>query len=285
VQNTPFSTNKTLNINGRLIDLSIPRVMGILNVTPDSFYDGGRFLSEHSVLKQAEKMLSEGADFIDVGGYSSRPGARDISEQEEKERCLKAILAIAKHFPGTIVSVDTFRSVVAEAAVNAGASMVNDIAGGNLDPEMLKTIGRLKVPYIAMHMRGAPQTMSSQTEYTDLLKEMIDYFHEKIRLLRDFEVKDVIIDPGFGFSKTIEQNFSVLKNLEKFSILGNPVLVGLSRKSMIWKTLGVRAGEALNGTTALHTIALSKGADILRVHDVREAREVIKLFTSMQVDG
>jgi dihydropteroate synthase len=285
VQNTPFSTNKTLNINGRLIDLSIPRVMGILNVTPDSFYDGGRFLSEHSVLKQAEKMLSEGADFIDVGGYSSRPGARDISEQEEKERSLKAILAIAKHFPGTIISVDTFRSAVAEAAVNAGASMVNDIAAGNLDPEMLKTIGRLKVPYIAMHLRGTPQTMISQTEYTDLLKEMIDYFHEKIRLLRDFEVKDVIIDPGFGFSKTIEQNFSVLKNLDKFSIVGKPVLVGLSRKSMIWKTLGVRAGEALNGTTALHTIALSKGADILRVHDVREAREVIKLFTSVQVDG
>lgn len=259
--------------------------MGILNVTPDSFYDGGRFLSEHSVLKQTEKMLSEGADFIDVGGYSSRPGAKDISEQEERERCLKAILAITKQFPGTIISIDTFRSTVAEAAVEAGASMVNDIAGGNLDPEMLKTISRLRVPYVLMHMRGTPQTMSSQTQYTHLLKEMIDYFHEKTRLLRDFEVKDVIIDPGFGFSKTIEQNFSILKNMEKFSILGKPVLVGLSRKSMIWKTLGVRAGEALNGSTALHTIALSKGADILRVHDVKEAREVIKLFTSMQVDG
>ncbi|MEX2232595.1 MAG: dihydropteroate synthase [Cyclobacteriaceae bacterium] len=284
MQNTPFSTNKTLNINGRLIDLGIPKVMGVLNVTPDSFYDGGQFLSESSILEHAEKMLSEGADFIDVGGYSSRPGAADISPAEEKERSVKAISSIVRNFPGTIISIDTFRSSVAEAAVDAGASMVNDISGGNPDQEMFQTVSRLKVPYILMHMKGNPQTMDGLTQYTNLMKELIDYFHEKIHAIRPFEVKDIIIDPGFGFSKTLEQNFNILNNLEKLSILGKPVLVGLSRKSMIWKTLEVQPTGALNGTTALNTMALLKGADILRVHDVREAREVIKLFTSLQVN-
>ncbi|MEX1240680.1 MAG: dihydropteroate synthase [Cyclobacteriaceae bacterium] len=262
--------------------MSIPGIMGILNVTPDSFYDGGRFLTEASILEQTEKMLSEGADFIDVGGYSSRPAAADIPEMEERERVVNAISIIVKNFPGAVISIDTFRSTVAEAAVDAGASMINDIAGGNLDPEMFQTVARLKVPYILMHMKGTPQNMSSQSQYDDLIKEMLDFFHQKIHLLRQFEVKDVIVDPGFGFAKTIEQNFNVLQDLEKFSILEKPVLVGLSRKSMVWKTLAIEPTGALNGTTALNTIALLKGADILRVHDVREAREVVKLFTSLQ---
>jgi dihydropteroate synthase len=284
VQNTPFSTNKTLNISGRLIDLSVPKVMGILNVTPDSFYDGGRFLTEESILRHAEKMLEDGADFIDVGGYSSRPGAADITAKEEQERSVKAIAAILKSFPGTIISVDTFRSTVAEAAIDAGGSMINDISGGNLDQKMFEMVAHLKVPYIVMHMRGTPQNMSKQTEYNHLIKEMIAYFHQKIYALRQLEVSDIVIDPGFGFSKTIEQNFDILNHLEKFSIVGRPLLVGLSRKSMVWKTLNVKAEDALNGTTALNTMALLKGADILRVHDVREAREVIKLFTSLRVN-
>jgi dihydropteroate synthase len=235
VQNTPFSTNKTLNISGRLIDLSVPKVMGILNVTPDSFYDGGRFLTEESILRHAEKMLEDGADFIDVGGYSSRPGAADITAKEEQERSVKAIAAILKRFPGTIISVDTFRSTVAEAAIDAGGSMINDISGGNLDEKMFEMVAHLKVPYIVMHMRGTPQNMSKQTEYNHLIKEMIAYFHQKIYALRQLEVSDIVIDPGFGFSKTIEQNFDILNHLEKFSIVGRPLLVGLSRKSMVWK--------------------------------------------------
>jgi dihydropteroate synthase len=282
VQNTPFSTNKTLNINGRLIDLSTPRIMGILNVTPDSFYDGGRFLTEQTILEQVGKMLSEGADFIDVGGYSSRPGAADITETEEKERVVRVISSIVKNFPGTVISIDTFRSGVAEAAVDNGASMINDIAGGDLDPDMFQTVSRLRVPYILMHMKGTPQNMNTMAQYTDLLKEMLDYFHQKIHLLRQLQIKDIIIDPGFGFAKTIEQNFNILRRLEKFSVLEKPVLVGLSRKSMVWKTLGIEPTGALNGTTALNTMALLKGADILRVHDVREARELVKLFTSLQ---
>jgi dihydropteroate synthase len=258
--------------------------MGILNVTPDSFYDGGRFLTEESILGHVEKLLEDGADFIDVGGYSSRPGAPDISPEVEQERSVKAIAAILKRFPGTIISVDTFRSTVAEAAIDAGGSMINDISGGNLDEKMFETVAHLKVPYIVMHMRGNPQNMSKQTQYNHLIKEMIEYFHKKVYALRQLEVTDIVIDPGFGFSKTIEQNFDILNHLEKFSILGKPLLVGLSRKSMVWKTLKVKAEDALNGTTALNTMALLKGADILRVHDVREAREVIKLFTSLRVD-
>jgi dihydropteroate synthase len=284
VQNTPFSTNKTLNIDGRLIDLNVPRIMGVLNITPDSFFDGGRFLSESAILRHTEKMLSEGADFIDVGGYSSRPGAADIPVEEERSRVVNTITAILKNHPGTIVSVDTFRSSIAEAAVDAGASIINDIAGGSLDDQMFKTVSRLKVPYIVMHMRGTPQTMNSQIKYTHLIKEVIDYFHEKVNALRHLEVKDIIIDPGFGFAKTIVQNFSLMQNLEKLSIVGRPVLVGLSRKSMIWKTLAIKPADALNGTTALNAIALLKGADILRVHDVKEAREVIKLFTALQAN-
>ena len=282
MQNTAFSTNKTLNINGRLVDLSSPAIMGVLNVTPDSFYDGGKFLTDASVLEHTEKMVSEGADFIDVGGYSSRPGAVDIPEAEERERVVKVIRSIVKNFPGIIISIDTFRSAVAEAAVDAGASMINDVAGGNLDPEMFGMVARLKVPYILMHMKGTPQNMSSQTNYDDLMKEILDFFHQKIHLLQQLDVKDIIVDPGFGFSKTIPQNFNILRALDKFSILGRPLLVGLSRKSMVWKTLALEPTAALNGTTVLNTIALLNGANILRVHDVREAREVVKLLTSLQ---
>jgi len=284
VQNTPFSTNKTLNIRGRLIELDIPKVMGVLNVTPDSFFDGGRYLSETAILAQAERMLSEGADFIDIGGYSSRPGAADISPEEERSRVVGAIDIVLKNFPGTIISVDTFRSGVAEAAVDAGAVMINDIAGGDLDPEMFTTVSRLKVPYVLMHMKGNPQTMKEQANYVNIVKELIDYFHRKVETLRGLNVKDIIIDPGFGFAKDIAQNFVVLNNLEKLSILGKPLLVGLSRKSMIWKSLAVDPDQALNGTTALNMTALLKGAAILRVHDVKEAREVVKLYRSLQVD-
>ena len=258
--------------------------MGILNITPDSFFDGGKYLSETAIVEQALKMLSEGADLIDVGGYSSRPGAEDISPGEEQDRVVKAVTLILKNFPDTIISVDTFRAAVAEAAVDSGASIINDIAGGALDHEMFPTVARLKVPYILMHMRGNPRNMSSQTHYDHLLKEVIDYFHKKIFALRNLDVKDIIVDPGFGFSKTIGQNFALLNDLEKFSVLGRPVLAGLSRKSLIWKTLNTEPGAALNGTTALNTIALLKGVDILRVHDVKEAREVIKLFTSLRVN-
>lgn len=253
-------------------------------MTPDSFYDGGRYLSEAAVLHQADKMISEGADFLDVGGYSSRPGAAEITVQEEIRRILPVISAIVKRFPGTIISIDTFRSAVVEAAAEAGATLVNDISGGNLDAGMFEVVARLKVPYVLMHMRGNPQTMNSQTQYGQIIKEMIDYFHTKLSALQPFAVKDTIVDPGFGFSKTIAQNFNVLQNLEKFSILGKPVLVGLSRKSMIWRTLEIEPTGALNGTTALNTLALLKGADILRVHDVKQAREVVKLFNALQLN-
>lgn len=258
--------------------------MGILNVTPDSFYDGGQYMNDTEILGQSEKMLLDGADFIDVGGYSTRPGAEEITPEEETSRVVNAISAILQRFPGTLISVDTFRSGVAKAAVDAGACIVNDVSAGNLDPEMFKTVARLQVPYIAMHMRGTPETMRDHTDYTDLVNDVIGYFHRKVFELTQLEVKDVIIDPGFGFAKTVPQNFQLLHQLDQLCILGRPILVGLSRKSMIWRTLNVDPSSALNGTTALNTVALLKGADILRVHDVKEATEVIKLFTSLQAD-
>jgi dihydropteroate synthase len=275
-----FSTNYMINIQGRLLDLRVPRVMGVLNVTPDSFYDGGRYTTEDAILAQAEKMLDEGAAFIDVGAYSSRPGAKDIPVEEELKRSVWAIKLLIQKFPGTIISVDTFRSSVASAAVQEGAGLINDISGGELDPEMFKTVARLKVPYILMHMRGSPQSMSRLSTYDNLLKEVVDYFHAKIHDLRQVGVSDVIVDPGFGFAKTTEQNFELLNNLEYLRVLGKPLLSGLSRKSMIWKTLGIEPEKALNGTTALNTIALMKGVNILRVHDVKEAVEIVKLLSS-----
>lgn len=252
--------------------------MGILNVTPDSFYDGGKFFrDEANLLRQAEKMLTEGATFIDIGGYSSRPGAEEVSEEEEKQRAVKTVATVAKHFPEALLSVDTFRASVAREAVEAGASMVNDISGGAGDEAMLPTVAELSVPYVLMHMRGTPQTMQTLTEYDDLVVELIDYFQEKINSLQAHQVKGVIIDPGFGFAKTIDQNFTLLSHLDAFRALGVPILAGLSRKSTIYRTLGVGSEEALNGTTVLNTVALLKGASILRVHDVREAVEAIQL--------
>lgn len=258
--------------------------MGVINVTHDSFFDGGRYITDTAILQRAEKMLAEGADFIDVGGYSTRPGASDISLEEEQQRVGRAVSLILRQFPGAVISVDTFRSRVAEAAVDAGAGIINDVSGGNLDPEMIGTIARLGVPYIVMHMRGTPQTMQQQTQYTDLVNEVIRYLEEKIFALRQLGAKDVIVDPGFGFSKTITQNFDLLRNLHRFSILGRPVLVGLSRKSMIWKTLNTDPESALNGTTVLNTVALLKGADIVRVHDVAEARQVLTLLASLNAN-
>ena len=277
MQSKIFSANKTLNAGGRLIDLSRPRVMGILNVTPDSFYDGKKFNDEKAILAQVEKILKEGADFIDVGGYSTRPGAEDVLVEEELRRVLPAIDAIVKNFPEAIISIDTFRSEVARKAVEAGAAMINDVSGGEMDEKMFSTVASLRVPYVLMHMRGTPQTMVQDTNYDNLLKDIIDYFHTKIFRLQKIGIKDIIIDPGFGFAKTAEQNFEVLNKLELFQILNKPILVGISRKSMIWKTLKVSAEEALNGTTALNAVALLKSASILRVHDVREAKEVIEL--------
>jgi dihydropteroate synthase len=285
MQSKIFSVNKTLNVRGRLIDLSEPKIMGILNVTPDSFYDGLKYTDEASILKQVDKMVSEGVDFIDVGGNSTRPGAESISEEEELDRVLPAIKIISKNFPDTIISVDTFRSVVAKRAVEMGASMINDIAGGDLDPTMFDVVASLQVPYILMHMKGTPQTMMKETTYENLLKEIVDYFHRKIFKLKGLGIKDIIIDPGFGFAKTVDQNFELLNKLDHFEILEKPLLVGLSRKSLIWRTLKTNAEGALNGTTMLNTIALINGASILRVHDVREAKEVVQLMQQLRISN
>jgi dihydropteroate synthase len=283
MQSKVFSSNKTLNLRGKLIDLTVPKVMGILNLTPDSFYDGGKFEDAKSAEDHVSKMLHDGADFIDVGGYSSRPGAVDISESEELRRVIPVIEGILRKFPETIISIDTFRASVARRALTAGASMINDISGG-ADAKMFETVADARVPYIAMHMKGTPQTMAQQTDYTNLLKDIIHYFHLRISQLRSLGVTDIIADPGFGFAKTIQQNFELLEHLDAFNILGLPILAGLSRKSMIWKTLEDRQENALNGTTALNIVALLKGASILRVHDVREAVECIRLAAKINTE-
>jgi Dihydropteroate synthase (EC 2.5.1.15) len=265
-----------------LVDLSIPKVMGIINVTPDSFYDGGKTTSEKEILLQAESMLAEGAAFLDIGGYSSRPGADAISTEEEVQRVLPAIDAILKRFPDVLLSIDSFRSAVAKKAMEAGAAIVNDISGGTLDTEMLATVSKLKVPYIMMHMRGTPQNMTQLTDYKDISKELLFYFSEKIAEARKLGLTDLIADPGFGFAKTRSQNFELLNSLELFKMLEVPYLVGISRKSMIYKTLETTIGNALNGTTALHSVALLKGASILRVHDVKEAVECVTLIENLK---
>lgn len=277
-----FKKLQTLNCRGNLIDLSVPKVMGIINVTPDSFYDGGKTFSEKEILKQAEKMLLEGATFLDVGGYSTRPGADEISENEEIKRVIEAIESILKNFPETIISVDTFRSEVASKSVEAGAAIVNDVSGGILDTEMYKILAKLKVPYILMHMRGNPKTMANLTDYKNVTVEVLKDLAEKIALARAEGINDIIADPGFGFAKTREQSFELLNNLQLFQNLKVPILAGVSRKSMIYKTLETSAENALNGTTSLNTIALLKGASILRVHDVKEAVECVKLFENLK---
>jgi len=256
--------------------------MGILNLTPDSFYDGGKLNSEKDILLQVEKMLDEGATFLDLGGYSSRPGAEFVSEKEELERVLPVVSLILNEFPEAILSIDTFRSAIAKKSVDAGAAMVNDISGGNIDNNMMATVKELKVPFCMMHMRGSPETMMENTNYKNILIELLLYFSEKIAKAKAFGINDILVDPGFGFSKRIPQNFELLSGLELFKNLEVPILIGLSRKSMIYKTLDISPDEALNGTTALHSIALNKGASILRVHDVKEAKECINLLQNLK---
>lgn len=267
-----------MNCKGKLIDLSTPKVMGILNITPNSFYDGGKFIGENQILLQVEKMILEGATFIDIGAYSSKPNAEFVTEKEEIDRILPVLNLILNKFPATIISIDTFRSEVAKICIDNGASIINDISAGNLDDKMMEVVAKYNVPYIMMHMRGNAQTMQSLTNYDNILKEMLFYFSDKIAKARSLGINDLIIDPGFGFAKTLEQNFEVLQKLELFQILELPILAGVSRKSMIYKTLESNTENALNGTTVLNTIALTKGAKILRVHDVNEAVECVKLF-------
>ncbi|MCK0108871.1 dihydropteroate synthase [Flavobacteriaceae bacterium S0825] len=271
----------TINCKGTLIDLSTPKVMGILNITPDSFYDGGRYKNDASILNQVENMLSEGATFIDVGAYSSRPGANHVSEAEELKRIIPIVELLIKQFPSINLSIDTFRSNIANECINLGAAIINDISGGKLDKKMLETVGKRGVPYVMMHMKGTPQTMQQHTDYNDLIKDIIYYFSERVAEARSHKINDIIIDPGFGFSKTLEQNYSLLNHLELLNMLEQPMLVGVSRKSMIYQLLDTNPNEALNGTTSLNTIALLKGAKILRVHDVNEAMECIKLTNQL----
>lgn len=270
----------TLNCKGKLLVIEAPIVMGILNITSDSFYEQSRVNKEEDILLLASKMMDEGADIIDIGGQSSRPGSKPIEESLEIEKVLRAIEMILKQYPDCIISVDTYRSKVAKAAVEAGASMINDISGGRLDEGMLETVAGLRVPYICMHMKGSPETMTKEAVYEDLNKEVLEYFVKRVSACRKAGIKDLILDPGFGFAKNAGQNFKLLQNLDLLQMFELPVLVGLSRKSTIYKTLGISAGEALNGTTVMNTIALSKGANILRVHDVKEAKEAIKLYTA-----
>jgi len=272
-----------LNAGGRLIDLSVPRVMGILNITPDSFYAGSRYNSDKEILRAAIMMSEEGADILDVGGYSSRPGAKDISFEEESARVLKAIKLINRELPDAIISIDTFRSGVArEAVVECGALMINDISGGEADSKMFETVEKLNVPYILMHMKGDPRTMQIKPVYEDVVADILKWFGERIYMLNSAGLKDIIIDPGFGFGKTIDINFEMLKRLGDFSITGLPLLIGISRKSMIWKTLNISSEDALNGTTVLNEMALINGADILRVHDVKEAVQTVKLIDKLR---
>jgi dihydropteroate synthase len=269
---------RTLSCNGQLVDLSIPKVMGILNLTPDSFYKESRVIADNDLLFQAEKMLSQGAAFLDIGGYSSRPGADFVTQEEELNRVLPAVKKIKKEFPDTLLSIDTFRSEVAYQCISEGGNLINDISGGSLDSKMFETVAKLQVPYIIMHMRGTPQTMGALTHYDNITTEITSYFSEKLNLAKKVGIHDVIIDPGFGFAKTRQQNFEILNHLEHFKLLEAPLLIGISRKSMIYKTLGIKPEQALNGTTVLHTLALQKGASILRVHDAKEALETIKLM-------
>lgn len=277
-KDTFFRKKETINAGGKLIDLSTPKVMGIINLTPDSFYAGSRKPLLSDALLQANKLLANGADFLDIGAYSSRPGAEDISIQEEMDRLLPVVELITANHPGAIISVDTFRAQVAEHAVTAGAHIINDISGGQLDENMFATVARLQVPYILMHMKGTPQNMNQLADYDDIFTEVLDYFAERYYQLKQSGVHDVIIDPGFGFAKMPEHSYALMSRLQDLNILQLPVLVGISRKRMVYRITGGTAEDALNGTTALNTIALTKGASILRVHDVKEAVEAVKIF-------
>lgn len=279
-----MQTTYTINVNGTLMDLSTPRVMGIVNVTPDSFFAGSRTQTEADIARRVEQLLTEGADILDLGGYSSRSGAADVSPAEECERLRLGLSVIRRVCPDAVVSVDTFRADVARMCVEEyGTAIINDISGGELDAEMFPTVARLGVPYILMHMQGTPQTMQDKPRYDNLLRDVFLYFARKVQQLRDLGQKDIILDPGFGFGKTLEDNYTLLAHLEEFaSVFQLPVLVGVSRKSMITKLLGITPAEALNGTTVLNTLCLTKGAAILRVHDVRPAVEAVRLVQAMQ---
>ncbi len=278
VEDTNFGSISSIRIGDKLVDFSVPLVMGILNVTPDSFYEGSREISISGSIEKAKKMISEGAAILDIGGYSTRPGADDISIEEEINRVVPVITALRSSFPDILISIDTFRGEVAEKAILAGAQIINDVSGFEIDPSIVSVAARYQVPYILMHMRGTPATMQSLTEYDHLFKDISLYFSKKIDHLKRAGVKDIILDPGFGFAKTIDQNHELLRKMEGFHLFDLPILAGLSRKSMIYKKLGIKPEEALNGTIALNAIALSKGASILRVHDVKEAVELVNLL-------
>jgi dihydropteroate synthase len=280
-KDTFFQKKATVNAGGKLIDLSSPKVMGIINITPDSFYAESRKTGIADVLQQAEKMLADGATFLDIGAYSSRPGATDISVQEETDRLLPVVEAVVSTFPDAIISIDTFRAKVAEDAIHSGAHMINDISGGQLDEDMFATVARLQVPYILMHMKGNPQTMQQLANYEDVFAEVYDYFVKKIYRLRQLGVHDIILDPGFGFAKKPEHSYTLMNRMQEFNILRLPILAGISRKKMIYNLLNTTADEALNGTTALNAIALMKGASILRVHDVKQAVEAVKIYNAV----
>jgi len=271
----------TINCKGTLIDLTNPKVMGILNITPDSFFDGGKYKNEKDILNQTEKMLSDGATFIDVGAYSSKPGALHITEETELQRILPVIHLLVRNFPEIKISIDTFRSKIAKETVAAGAAIINDISGGQLDKNMFTTVANLQVPYILMHMLGTPQNMQKNPTYKDVTKEIITFFANQIHKLHQLKLNDIIIDVGFGFGKTTVHNFEMLKNLDLFKNLDAPILAGISRKSMLYKTLDITAKEALNATTVANTIALLNGANILRVHDVKEATEAVKIVAQI----
>ena len=273
---------QSINCKGKLIELDSPKVMGIMNITPDSFYDGGRLKNDRDILLHAEKLINEGATFIDLGGYSSRPNAKHISEKEELQRVIPVIETVIDKFPNALISIDTFRSKVARNAIQSGACMINDISAGNMDEKMFKTVAEMQVPYIMMHMKGTPQTMQKNPTYDDIVHEVIFYFSQKISELRSLGVNDLIIDVGFGFGKTIPQNYILLKNLALFKSLEVPILAGVSRKSMLYKMIDVTAQEALNVTTVANTIALMNGTNILRVHDVQEAIETIKIINALE---
>lgn len=278
--------NYTINVNGALMDLSVPRVMGIVNVTPDSFYAGSRTQTEAAIARRVEQALEEGAAMLDIGGYSSRPGAADVSPEEEMERLRLGLEVTRRVCPQAVVSVDTFRADVARRCVEEyGVALINDISGGELDAQMFPTVAALGVPYVLMHMQGTPQTMQQAPHYGDVLHDVFLYFARKVQQLRDLGVKDIILDPGFGFGKTVEDNYRLLAHLDEFRVFGLPVLAGVSRKSMITRVLGITADEALEGTTVVNTLCLTKGADILRVHDVRPAVQAVRLVQAMQAQA
>lgn len=277
-----LEVRSTVNCKGRLLSLETPIVMGILNITPDSFYAGSRVQNEDAILRQAEKMLSEGASILDIGGMSTRPGAALLTVEEEVVRVLPAIEVILTHFPDAILSIDTVQAAVARQAVTAGAAIVNDISAGRMDHAMYQTVAELDVPYVLMHMQGTPQTMQQNPTYENVVREVLDFFIAEVGKLQALGIKDIILDAGFGFGKTLEHNYQLLQHLHVFQILELPILTGISRKSMIYKPFGGSAKEALNGTTALHMVALQQGSKILRVHDVKEAVEVIQLWEQLE---